>query len=346
MIPALQASRRASAAEIRQPVSVTATPSPGDQGVVAEGDDQGERGSVHARQVGQVVLDQLHQPVPEQGGVRQLLPGFGVDPAVADPAGAGDRLQRFLQRLGVQGGQLERAVAGAVAVVADAEVRERPGLGFFLLELLAFGLVGGFGADHFEQPLAELLEGGGVEHLGLVDHVRLGPLPGASGEVVVLLGERLDRTRDDRGFLDIDQPGRESLAGGGEGLVELLGQVQVPVSGRGGGLRRVRQPRRRRRRPTVGADLVAVGLHQHFQPKFLEASRGLRQLDQSPAFLLRGHRPDRHLGEPVERTRQRRREPHHRMRRLLPGRLPGGRWRRNQSQRHGPTLGAAGTPAS
>ena len=85
MSPALHASRRASPAEIRCPVSVTRDPEPGHQGVVAEGDHQGERGPVHARQVGEVVLDQLHQPVPEQGGVRELLAGGGVEPAFADP---------------------------------------------------------------------------------------------------------------------------------------------------------------------------------------------------------------------------------------------------------------------
>ncbi len=84
-------------------------PDPGHQRVDAEGDHQGERGPVHARQIGEVVLDQLHQPLPEQGRVRQLLPGLRVEPAVADPARAGECLQRLLQQVGVQGGQLERA---------------------------------------------------------------------------------------------------------------------------------------------------------------------------------------------------------------------------------------------
>ena len=278
-----------------------------------------------------MVLEQLDQPVPEHGGVRQLLPGRRVQPALADPPRRGQCFQGFLEQVSVQGGELELPLRGAVAVGPDREVRQRPRLGLLLLQLLALGLIGGLGADHLEEPFAQLPQRRGVERLGLVDHVRLGPRLGPGRQVVVLRGQRLDRGGHDRRLLHIDHPRRKRTTGDLEPVVELPRQVQIPMSAGGRGLRRVRQPRRRRGGTGVGADAVAVGLHQQPQLQLGQPGLLLAELDQRLTLLALGHRPQRHLDQPVQRTRERRREPHHRMRLRHHTR---GRWRRNQRQGH------------
>ncbi len=307
-----------------------------------EGHHEGERGAVLARQLAEVVLEQLHQPVPEQGGVRQLRPGLRVQPALADPSWAGERLERLLQQVRVQGGQPEPSLAGAVPAVVEREVGERPGPGFFLLELRALGGVGRLGADHLEQPLAQPPEGGGVEDLGLLEQVRLGPHLGPGRQVVVLGRQPLHGVGDDARLLHVDHPGRERGPGPVEPGVELGREVQVAVTARGAGPGRVREPGRGADGSGVGADVVAVGLHQHPQLELVEPVALPAQLHQRLPLFGSGHRPGRSLGEPVQRTRQRGGEPQHRVSR---GRLPDGRRRRCGHRGHAATLRDQHPPA-
>ncbi len=312
-------------------------PEPGDQGGQGDGDDEGEGGPVHARQLGEVVLDQLHQPLPQQRRVGQLLPGDRVDPALPDPPRRRQRLEGLLEQVGVQGGELEPALAGPVPVVPGRVVGQPAGLGLFFLKLLALFGIGGLRAHDLEQPLAAGAELGGVELLGQVHHVRLGPLVGAGRQVVVLGREGLDRGDDDPGLLRIDPTGRQRLPGGLEPVGEVLGQVQVGEPGRPAGLRLMGQPRRGRGRTGLGADLVTVGLGQQPQLQLLQARPLTAHRDECAALFVGGHRPQRRIAEPVQGTGERVEEPHHLVRRR---RCPGRRWRRCDRQAHDPTLEA------
>ncbi len=290
-------------------------PDPGHQGVVPDRDDQGERGPVDAGQVGQVVLDQLHQPVPEQRRVRELLPGLRVQPALADPPRRRERLQRLLQQVRVQGGELERALAGAVAVVADREVRQRPGLGLVLLQLAALGLVGSLGADHLEQPLAQLPQLGAsnsVARSSMCASARSRVPSGRSSCSSVSASTAAVTTR---AFSASIRPAASARRVAWNRSSSFSARCRSRNAAVLAGLGRVRQPRRRRGRPGVGADLVAVRRDQHPQPQLDQPGLGPGQLHQRLALLGRGHRPRRRVGQPVQRSVQRPGEPDHRMRR-------------------------------
>ena len=316
MIPALQASRRSSPAESRWPVSVTPIPSPRRQDVEGDGDHEGERGPVHARQVRQVVLQQLHEPVAEQRGVGELLAGLGVEAPFADPPRRRQRFEGFLQQVGVQGGELEPALAGPVAVVAGGEVRQGAGFGFFLGEQLGFFGVGCFGADDLEESFAELFEGGGVELHGRGRPC--GPRPwhasrpgGRRTRLVNVSTARMTI----RAFSTSIPPSARAARVAWNVSSSLVARWRSAWRADGAGPRLVCQPGRRRGRTALGADLVAVGLREHPQLELLEPRPLPAQRDQGLAFLGRAHRPQRRLGEPVQRRGQRVEEPHHRMRR-------------------------------
>ena len=247
--------------------------------------------------------------------MRQLLPGRRVQPALADPAGAGERLQGLLQQVGVQGGELEPAVAGAVAVVADREVRQRPGLGLFLRQLPALGRVGGLGADHLEQPLAQRPQRRGVEHLRLVDHVRLGPASVPAGRSSYSVVNASTAAVTIAAFSASITPAAKRLAGGGG--------TSRPASWPGAGpgdAPRWSSSSRAPATPASTSPRVSAPTPSRSACTSSRSSsssnraRCLRSSDQSLAFLVGRHRPGRHLRQPVQGARQRLREPHHRMR--------------------------------
>ncbi len=124
--------------------------------------------------------------------------------------------------------------------------------------------------------------------------------------------------------------------------VQLGREMQVAVTAGGARPGGVRQPGRRADGSGVGADVVAVGLHQHPQLELLEPVLLPAELHQGLTLLGRGHRPGRNLGEPVQRTRQRGGEPHHRVTR---GRLPDGRRRRRGHRGHATHARSPGRPA-
>ena len=238
----------------------------------------------------------------------------------------------------MQGGQPERPVLVPSPWSRMRRCAIAPGGGFLLRQLPALGVVGGLGADHLEQPLAQLAQRRRVELRREVEHVHLGPLPGPGREVVVLAGERLHRGGHHPRLLGIDRPARPAPAGGVERLVELPAQVQVRERSRPAGLASRApatpasrsppspHPRRRGRPAPAPADSSSL------QPGPARA-----QLHQRLTLLVRGHRPHRHPSQPIQGARQRRREPHHRMRLRDTTRR---RCRRNQRQGHAPTLEA------
>ncbi len=231
----------------------------------------------------------------------------------------------FFSRSRVQGGQLERAGAGAVAVVADREVRQRPGLGLLLLQLPAFGGVGGLGTDHLEQPLPQLPSVGASNSFAWSSMCASARsrVPGGRSSYSSVNASTAAVTI--RGLLHIDQPGGQRGRVAWNVVVELLapdagpgaaGRVVVLVacaSHAGVDVAPVSAPTCRRGRPATSTRSSS------------SASRAccLRSSTNASSSSSGRHRPHRHLGQPVQRPRQRRGEPHHRMRlrRTVP---PGG----------------------
>ena len=242
----------------------------------------------------------------------------------------------------MQGGQLERALAGAVAVVADREVRERPGLASSFSSFLPSACVGGLGADHLEQPFAEhASEWAASNALAWSTMCASARCRVPAGRSSYSLGQRLDRTGDDPAFSASINPAANASRVAGNLSSSFLARcrsrcraavvVFVACANHAG----VDVA------PDVRADLVAVGLDQQPQPQFLESGRGLGS--STKAWRSSSGVID-HNGASANRSnraRQRRREPHHRMpRRRLPGRR---RRRRIQSTTY-PTLGAEREP--
>ena len=85
MIPARHASRRASPAEIRQPVSVTATPSPDIRASMPMVTTSVNGDPFRLGRSDQVVLTSSINPCPSNVACGQLLPGLRVQPALPDP---------------------------------------------------------------------------------------------------------------------------------------------------------------------------------------------------------------------------------------------------------------------
>ena len=174
----------------------------------------------------------------------------------------------------------------------------RPGgralLGFEPPALLA---VGGGGVDHLEHPPTEHLQGSRVVVPGQIDQVPLGPVPVAGAD---LIWEHIERTDDRAGLLEVEAPGRERVPGGAAGGVEGLGQPQVGVGPAAVLPGAVREPCHGRGVTGVGGDVVAVGGNQHPQPQLGHSGLQPGQVEQRGPLLLRGHRPGRGVGQPVQ----------------------------------------------
>ncbi len=121
----------------------------------------------------------------------------------------------------MEGGDLEPAGVGAVAVVEEVEVGAAGGCGLLGGESAALFEVGGVGVDDLEHPPPEHLQGLLVVGLGQSDQVLLGHLRDSRLDGV---GQCLDGVDDDAGLCGVEEAGGEGVAGGGAGSVELVGE--------------------------------------------------------------------------------------------------------------------------
>ena len=118
------------------PVSVSATPSPDISASKPMVTTRVNGDPFTLRQVGlRWFSTSSISPCPSRVACGSFFPVAGSSRPSPIRRGEVSASSAFFSRSRVQGGQLERALAGAVAVVADREVRQRPGLGLFLLQL-------------------------------------------------------------------------------------------------------------------------------------------------------------------------------------------------------------------
>ena len=210
----------------------------------------------------------------------------------------------------LQGGNPERAAAGAVAVVDDLEERLAGGVAFFGVELSGELGVGGVGVDDLQQPLAQDLQPGRVVGGGLGEEVLLRPL---SIHCPDPRRQRVHGLHDHVGLVDPD-PARAQLHR--RRLVpiqrcrELHRLAGLAVGGAGG----VREPRRCRRRPGRLRDIDQLPPSQHRCAQCLQPVHRRRQLlhrlrhrvDLQPGDC------DRRVDQVVDHLVQPTREPVHR----------------------------------
>jgi hypothetical protein len=156
-------------------------------------------------------------------------------------------------------GIVNRAVAAAVAVVADRERRGRPGVVLLLLEEAGFVGFADLGGDDVEDPAAQDPQRLGVVVAGELDEVVFGSEADRRVEVV---GERGDGVDDDVGLVEQQPAGGEGVADGlvvtGQGGGQPGGAVRIGPGGAGV----VGPPGGGRSGALGGADLQAGGLVQ------------------------------------------------------------------------------------
>ena len=308
MIPAPHASRRASPAEILDPVAEPGGLEAAHQGVEVEGHHHRGGDPAGVGEASVVGLDVLHECLAEPVPGRRL--GWSV--GVTGRCGEGE--QGLAEHRPVQRGDGEPAVALPLTVIGHRERRRCPGSFFFGLEPAGLLGLGGLGVDDLEQPTAQDPQRAGVVVGGLTEQERLGLLP---DRVVDLVRQPVDRVDDHAGLLDVDRRVRQRCIHCRVGVVEPRCEPGGTVGGRSRGPRLVGQPVRRRRRPHRLTDLdpLRVGQQPQLQLRCLRRQR--RRLQQRGLGVSRRQPPHRRVGQVRQRRAQADDRGHHRVPRLV-----------------------------
>ena len=253
---------------------------------------------------------------------------------------AGDRVGSFRggqcvecggQHRAVQGGDLEGAVAGALAVVEQREHGAAGGVGLLAFEPLGELGVGGVGVQDVQQVSGQQLERLGVVGGGQVDQVRLGLgalLGGDPGREGVAGGD------DHLGLRGGDPAGQRRRLGELVGGVEPFGDLDQPVRRPDRGAGGLGEPGAGRggHRGRLGGHVHGVGVRQQAALQGTDPGLEAGELGDRGRGCFRGqlrdvHPAGEHLVEDLVRPLS---EPHHRVR--------GARYRGSFDDRHAGTL--------
>ena len=228
-------------------------------------------------------------PWPARVGAGSFFPVSGSSRPGPIRRGAVNACTALVSTSRVHGGEPEPALAGAVAAVADGQVRQPAGPR--LLRRRA-GRPRRRRRPRGRPPRTTACPTAATwgRRTRCASSSRcasaLAWVPGR--EVVVLVGQRTHRGHDDRGLLHIDPPGGERGPGGLEPVVQGAGQVQVGEAPRPRPDSSAAPTTPPSTSPRLDADLVAVRRHQHPQLQLPQPRLLSPQRDQRGALAPRG----------------------------------------------------------
>ncbi len=263
------------------------------------------------------------RPCPSSVLCGSFRPVFGSRRPSPMRRGLVSASRAFFSSCACKVGSRNRPVAGAVAVVVDREVSKRPRPGLLPLQRAALGRIGCLRTDHLEQPLRQPPKRRGVEGLRLLDAdvaSARSSIPGgrsscssvSDSTAAVMMPAFSTSITPAASASRVAENRPSSLVARCRSRCRLAVVVLVACASQAGALTAPESAPMSSRSPCSSS----------CSSSSLSRLCCVASSTSACRCSARGHRPHRHLREPVQRAGQRLDEPQHR----VPGGRAGRRW--------------------